>query len=238
MTFSDAYTWPAGTFMAGLDPVLGDRFMALSPATLRRAGHILIRQGDKKDKHVFLLRSVEPRHNALVKVTADLENGEQALLGIRVSGDLVGEMAPLRELPRTATVSLCSDCRVHAIPGAEFTAFLSRYPSAWQAVARLMADRLDWANRRRADMTGYSVEIRLAHVLVELAEHHGAPCPEGVDLGVPLTQVELGRLIGAKEDAVNKAMRRLRDEGLAVTVYRRVILLDLPKLRNFCNQSR
>ncbi|MEU7863806.1 Crp/Fnr family transcriptional regulator [Nonomuraea sp. NPDC049141] len=224
--------------MAGLAPAIGRQLMALRPATLRQAGQILIRQGDSTDKRIFLLRSLNATHIALVKVTADLENGEQALLGIRVSGDVVGEMAPLRELPRAATVTLCSDCRVHAIPDVEFAAFLERHPAVWRAVACLMADRLDWANRRRADMAGYDVLIRLAHVLAELADRHGHSCERGIDLGVPLTQVELGRLIGAREDAVNKAMRRLRDQRIALTEYRRVIVLDLPRLRGLCNQSR
>lgn len=238
MSFSGGSTWPAGTFMARLDPELRDRFAALAPAVPRKAGQTLIRAGDPTDKHVFLLRSEDPRRTALVKVTIDLENGEQALLGIRVSGDLVGEMAAIRELPRSATVTLCSDSRVHPIPAAEFAAFLRGHPAAWRAVTQLMADRLEWANRRRADMTGYRVETRLAHVLVELAERHGTPCPQGVDLGVPLTQAELGRLIGAGEDAVSKAMRRLRDRRLALTDYRKVVVQNLPGLRDFARQSR
>ncbi|MEO3859354.1 Crp/Fnr family transcriptional regulator [Acrocarpospora sp. B8E8] len=237
MPLSSAPDWPLNTFMAGLDPATGQEFMALSLPAHRKTGDILIRQGETDDRRVFLLRSTDPRRIALVKVTKYLENGEQLLLGIRVSGDLVGEMASVRDSPRVATVTLCSDCLVYAIPDAAFTAFIERHPKASRGVTRLMADRLDWANRRREGMSGYDVSTRLATVLIELADRHGSQVERGLDLGVPLTQVELGRLIGAGEDAVGNAMRTMNERGLAQSNYGRVIILDLPGLRNLYRQS-
>ncbi|UBU11488.1 Crp/Fnr family transcriptional regulator [Nonomuraea gerenzanensis] len=231
MTSRTADPWPAGTLMSELDTATGRELLVLSPATPRRAGHVLIRQGDPEDEHVFLLRPAPGGRDALVKVTIDLENGEQVLLGIRVSGDLVGELAPLCDRPRSATVTVCSHCLVHAIPKDTFAAFLRRHPAAWRAVTRQMAGRLGWANRRRADLGGYDVLTRLVRVLAELSERHGHPVTEGRDLGVPLTQEELGRLIGARKDAAGNAMRTLRDAGVAKNAYGRVIILDVARLR-------
>ncbi|MGW4638135.1 Crp/Fnr family transcriptional regulator [Sphaerisporangium sp. NPDC004334] len=219
--------------MANLEPDIRDELLALAPPAIRKRGQVLIRQG-AHDRHVFLLRSAAGGHGVLAKVTADLANGEQTLLGVRVSGDLVGEMASLRGLARSATVTLCSDSFVHVISDEVFTAFLHAHPAAWHAVTQMVADRLDWANRRRADMAGLDVVGRLVHVLIELAAQHGHPVEEGFDLGVPLTQPELGRLIGAKEDAVGKAMRHLARLRLTRTRYGRVIILDLDRLRRHC----
>ncbi|MGW4472986.1 Crp/Fnr family transcriptional regulator [Nonomuraea sp. NPDC004354] len=225
--------WPSGTLMDRLAVDVGAELLALAPARMRRPGDVLIHQGVPDGRHVFLLRAPADGRTALVKVTATMESGDDVLLGIRVSGDMVGELALLRGTPRSATVMLCSEALVHAIPPGVFSEFVKRRPAVWAAVAQMIADRLDWANRRRLDMATLSVTGRVAQVLTDLVDRHGFEAPGGFDVGVSLTQAELGRLVGAREDAVNKAMRLLRAKGLADTRYRRVTVHDLQGLRDF-----
>jgi hypothetical protein len=103
------------------------------------------------------------------------------------------------------------------------------------APTRMIADRLEWANRRRLDFTAYEVVVRLARVLAELVDVHGVPASDGFELDVRLSQPELGRLIGVSEDAVGQAMRRLKCEGLVVVHYRRVTIVDVHRLRSFAD---
>ncbi len=225
--------WPAGTLMARLDPDARQALLGLRPAQSCEPGVTLIHQGDPDHTDVFLIRSTRVRTPACAKVTASLDNGAETLLGIRVSGDIVGELAVLRHAPRSATVTTCTRALFHRIPPDVFMEFLSHHPPVWEAVSRMIADQLDWANRRRLDIAGHSVSARLAHVLVELVERHGHPTPEGHDIGVTLSHLELGRLICAGEDAVGKAIRTLRRAGLVHGRYRRVTILDLAGLRAY-----
>ena len=96
---------------------------------------------------VYLLEPASSGSAACVKVTACLENGQEALLGIGVSGDVVGEQAVLRQRARSATVVACSPLVAHPIPGRQFMDFLRRRPSAWHALALMITERLDWADR-------------------------------------------------------------------------------------------
>jgi CRP/FNR family transcriptional regulator, cyclic AMP receptor protein len=197
-----------------------------------KAGAVLIRQGECTS-HLCLLRSAKRQTSACVKVTATLENGNECLLGFSVSGDIVGELASLRGAPRSATVTTCTPAFVHRIPQETFMEFLRCRPGAWPAVGNMIADRLDWANRRRLDFASYDVPVRLARMLVELADRHGFATGDGYELRVWLSQVELGKLISAKEDAARKAMRRLREKNLVRARYRRVVITDLDGLRVF-----
>ncbi|GAB3881637.1 Crp/Fnr family transcriptional regulator [Microbispora bryophytorum subsp. camponoti] len=227
--------WPIGTLMDRLSPEERAELLALAPSSPRQAGEPLIYQGDRERSEVFLLRSIPgQRLTACVKVTAYLESGGAAMLGIRVCGDVVGELAALRRQPRSAMVTTCSPMLVHVIRAQVFTDFLDRHPAAWNALARMIADRLDWANRRRTDFAQFSVPVRVANVLVEISGRHGADRVDGKrDLGVDLTHEEIANLVGARKDAVFKAIRRFKDLGLIDPSHRRKIVIDPIGLANF-----
>jgi CRP/FNR family transcriptional regulator, cyclic AMP receptor protein len=221
--------------MDRLSPEDRTELLSLAPSSARMAGEALIYQGDQERSEVYLLRSIPgQRLTACVKVTAYLETGGAAMLGIRVSGDMVGELAALRRQPRAAMVTTCSPMLVHAIRAQVFTDFLDRHPAAWNAVARMIADRLDWANQRRIDFAQFSVPVRVAKVLVEIAIRYGVDRVDGRrELGVDLTHEEIANLVGARKDAVFKAVRRLKDLKLIDPSHRRKIIIDPIGLADF-----
>ncbi|WP_395103531.1 Crp/Fnr family transcriptional regulator [Actinomadura sp. SCN-SB] len=167
---------------------------------------VLMRQGEAGSSVWVLI-------DALVKVSAGVENGTESLLAVRVSGDLIGEMAVLTGAARSATVTTCGRAVARQIAGGAFIDFLRRHPQAALTLNQMTIERLRWSNQRRLDFAGYEVGRCLARVLLALAGRHGRPYGRGVDLGVPLTQAELGGLVGAKEDTVQKALRALADRG-------------------------
>ncbi|WP_242888159.1 Crp/Fnr family transcriptional regulator [Actinomadura litoris] len=229
--------WPIGTYLAGLDAPLRSELLAIAPEQRVRAGQTLIAQGASTDQ-VLVLRTRGSRSPACVKVVGCLENGAEVLLGIRVSGDLVGEMAVIRDTSRSADVIACTDGAVHRLPKERFLGFLHRHPEAWRLLATMLGDRLDWANQRRLDFAGYPVDQRLARVIVQLAERHGYPVADGVHLGIDLTQEELGKLIGAAKESAIKAVRQMRGAGLIATGYRRTVIVDLEGLKAYAMDDR
>ncbi len=224
--------WPAGTFLAGLKEGLRAELLALAPKRRVLAEDVLIRQGEQ-NHDVLVLRAANERSTACVKIVGSLDSGVEALFGVRVSGDLVGEMAAVRNTARSASVVACSAGFVHGLTKDRFLDFLNRHPEAWHLLAAMIGERLDWANQRRLDFAGFTVQVRLARVLVQLAERHGHPVDGGIDLGVRLSQEELGKLVGAGKESATKAVTQLRAAKLVVTGYRRVLLTDLPGLRSF-----
>jgi CRP/FNR family transcriptional regulator, cyclic AMP receptor protein len=221
--------WMAGTVMSRLDLQTADDLLNLAAGHFYPSGTVLMREG-ARGTHVYLLQSAPRGTSACVKVTATSENGTEALLGIRASGDIVGELAVLGHRTRTATVTTCSPLIGHAITADAFKAFLTRKPEAWNAVSLMIAERLEWANRRRVDYAGHDVTIHIARVIADIVDLYGYRSAEGAELGVSLSQPELGSLVGASKDAAAKAVKRLRDMGLIETRYRRIIVRDVTGL--------
>jgi CRP-like cAMP-binding protein len=185
---------------------------------------VLLRQG-ALESHLILLR------RGSVKVTVATLEGHQALLAIRIRGDLLGEISALNQTPRSATVTTCVESTYVIIHKREFQSYLAHRPGAALEVVGMVADRLRLANQFRVDFSSYPVKVRLARVLAKIAMSYGEPTPSGLLVRLPLTQPELASLCGAAEVTVQKALRALRNEGLVVTSYRHVTVTDISALR-------
>jgi CRP/FNR family cyclic AMP-dependent transcriptional regulator len=218
--------WPRGTFLERLPEVVRKRVLELGVRRAYPPDHVLLRQGET-GRSVWLLL------DALIKVSAQVENGSQSLLAIRVSGDVVGEMGVIDGAPRSATVTTCGHTVACQIDGPVFVEFLRQRPEAALTLSRTSIERLRWSNQRRLDFTGYGTDMRLARVLIALAGRHGRPGSGGVDIGIPLTQTELGGMVGAKEVTVQKALRSLAVQRLVQPSHRGVLILDLAALARF-----
>jgi CRP-like cAMP-binding protein len=183
----------------------------------------ILREGEKGSYMVLLQRAV-------TKVTANLPDGRQALLAVRVSGDLVGEMSALSGTPRSATVTPCGPATTRVVHRREWRPFLNEHPDVALAIAANMAARFRWANQRRLDFASYTATVRLARILVELSEVHGQAVAGGRSVGVDLTQPELATLCGASMATVEKSFRELRDAGLVETGRRHILVRDVSGL--------
>ncbi|WP_326554029.1 Crp/Fnr family transcriptional regulator [Micromonospora sp. NBC_01813] len=217
--------WPPGTFLGRLQSSTRERLLSVGVRRSVKEAQVVLREG-AQESYVILL------DDALVKVTAALVDGRHALLSIRVSGDIIGEISALNETPRTATVTACRPSVVRIVHRNEFMAFLRDHPDAALTVAGIIADRLRWANRRRIDFTSYSVRVRLARVLWEIAAAYGRRSPRGTVVDIRLTQDEMATLCGAAEITLQKALSGLRADGIVDTGYREIVVRDSAALRS------
>lgn len=216
--------WPAETLLGRINRTDERALIHLGSPRTASAGTRLLRHGEP-GTHVILLLG------GFVKITVGTADGREALLAVRVPGDVVGEMAALNNRTRSATVTTCGPCRYTVVRQRQLREYLQQHPDAFLHLTAMMADRLEWANRRRVEFTAYPVQVRLARILCEMAGTYGRRVPDGVEIGVSLTQPELATLCGASEATVQRALRELRAGNLVATGYRRTLVRDLPSLR-------
>jgi MFS family permease len=101
----------------------------LQPLSLP-TGHVLIRQGDAGDRF-YLLAS------GTMEVVADGKH--VATIG---PGDYTGEIALLRDVPRTATVTSTTDCEVYALSREDFLGAVTSHVTSREAVETAVSSRL------------------------------------------------------------------------------------------------
>lgn len=200
-----------------------DGLLALGTFREYSAGTTILMEGDRSG-HVIAL------HGGWVKVVARTEEGGQALLALRSRGELVGEQSALEGEPRSASVISASPVTAYVIQRDDFMRYLAGHPDVHIAVTRALSAKLRSATRRRIDFSGLAVHIRLARVLSELAAMNSRLTSEGTELGYALTQPELAAMVGVCEPSVQRALRKLRADGVLGTGYRRIIIRDMAAL--------
>jgi CRP/FNR family cyclic AMP-dependent transcriptional regulator len=221
--------WHPNSFLGQLSPATRTALLRTGISRTYQNKETLLYKGDES-RHVLILVAGK------VRVTADSNEGREALLAIRIEGDLVGELACLDDQPRSATVSVVTSggerAAVRVIGQRSFRAFLRNHSDAGLAISRSVSAKLRWSTKRRIDFT-QPVPIRLARVLYELAQQYGRLGPAGVIVLEPFTQSDWAGFICASLQSVQIAFQQLREAGLVRTLYRQVVVVDLDGLRDF-----
>jgi CRP/FNR family cyclic AMP-dependent transcriptional regulator len=219
---------PTGGFLARLSAA--DRAALLAAGRSRRysKGSTVFVQGDLGD-FVFLI--TEGR----VKVVATSAEGNESVLSLRGSGDLIGELAALDDIPteRSASVIVVEPVAGRILSDREFLHFLEDHPRVAIEMLRTAASRQRDADRRRIEFGSYQTDRRLARLLVDLADSHGRPARAGVGIDISLSQQELAGFVGASRESVVRALATLRRGGFVETNRRSVVVRDVDGLRAY-----
>lgn len=157
----------------------------------------LVEEGRRDDHDVFVLTPADldkPDRPACVKVIQYAENGCESLVGLRTNGDLIGEMAALRGIPRGAAVRTAVPTGAYRFTRDKFREFLKHNPAGNTAVIATLINRLAWSNERRLENAAYPVLVRLARVILEIARQHGRP----TDLGLKIDTADTTGMGGTR----------------------------------------
>lgn len=165
-------------------------------------------------------------------VSVATERGQRLILALRGAGELVGELAAVDRRPRSATVTALGPLDAVVIPGDRFRGFLGSSPAVSATVLKQLSSRLRSSDGERRSLASENVLQRLAARLVELADRTGRPHPDGaITIDLPLPQHDLAASVGSTREAVAKALRLLREQGIVRTATKRLVVTDMEPLR-------
>jgi len=143
-------------------------------------------------------------------------------------GEILGELPIVDSKHHSGTAVTLLPTVVWILPRADMEALLERYPPVVQAMMQILAARVRLMTTHAESMIFQDVQGRLAREILNLALRHGQP-PTGsdeVEIGIPLTQVDLASMVGATRESVNKALTALRAQNLVRVDGTRLIVVN------------
>ncbi|HTS53236.1 MAG TPA: Crp/Fnr family transcriptional regulator [Burkholderiales bacterium] len=192
---------------------------------------IIVRKGEPADQFFVLLRG-------RAKVGTPLADGSDATINVLGPGEVFGEIAILDGRPRSATVTTLEECEMAVVDKPAFNGLLASSPSIAVKLLSVLAGRVRDLTTRIEDRAFLDVPARLAKQLLWLATHHGNSSGSAVRIDLRLSQQELGNLVGATRESVNKQLREWTRSGILRQERDSIELFDLDALRAVAESHR
>lgn len=203
---------------AGLSQRDFDLLYAITGTRRLRTREVLFRKGDEGAALYGVLRG-------RLRVFSGAESKE-VIFKYLEPGEVFGEIALLDSQPRSATIAAVEPVELLTLQRRDLLPFLEQHPKVAIQLATALAQRLRALSDAMEDAMLLSISGRLAKKLIALAHDHGKPVAGGTRIDLKLPQHELGELVGATRESVNKHMRAWTAAGVLRTERGIITVLD------------
>jgi len=194
---------PPGCVLEALDPFK-------SYATYPEGSTLLLR--DRPVEGVFLLLE------GSAKVSISSPRGATIILGIARPGDVLGLSAAISGTPSEITAETMAPSRLCFIHRDDFVRSLNLSGESCLQVVELISRQLREAFELIRIIGGaQSARRKLAALLLNWATSRGTSTEQGIEIEVPLTEEEIGQMIGSSRGTVSRLLAAMkRDQILSV----------------------
>jgi CRP/FNR family transcriptional regulator len=188
---------------------------------LSRGSMVSLHPGDARSGLHYL-------HHGRMKTLRFSEDGKVIILDLLDTGELFGEMSLLseEEAAEPTYAEALEDVEVETFPRFILEGALRGRSALALGLARLLAARRKRIERRLETQVFQRVPVRLAFLLLELAERFGESQDRGIVIDIPLSQQDLGNLIGASREIVSLTLSEFRRRQAISMLGRRIVVRE------------
>jgi len=193
---------------------LGD-LLSVASIHKMKAGDTILEQGEDGDALIVLLAGV-------ARVSLIAPNGQEIVLDYAERGAVLGEIAVLDGLPRTASATARYAGQYLRVTRGAFESFISQHPKVAVRMLREMARRLRDADTTIESDRAFAAGPRLARFLKRLTEQKA----DGHKLAGDLSQGELGNFVGMSRENINRQLAQWADLGIIELAQGKIRIID------------
>src|ERR1051325_11526826 len=183
----------------------------------------IICKGDPGSSMMVVLRG-------RVVVRAPSSEGKEVILNLINEGEILGEIALLDGKERTADATAMTDCELLVVTRRSFLPLLEQ-PVVARELLNVLCERLRRTSEQLEDVLFLDVQARMAKTLLRFAEARGASKP-GMRVVLGMSQRELGNLVGASREKVNRRLQAWRRAGIIAIEKGTIFIRDPAALRS------
>lgn len=199
-------------------------FLAHGQLRYLKAKQVLFHKGDTGDEAYMIFKG-------RVQVSAPSADGKDMTFAILGPSHLVGEIAVMTGGLRTATVMALEQTTVSAVSRTVLFSLLVQHPEIVFYLSRTLAARLEQTSELLEDIVFLNIGPRLAKRLLALATTFGRKTSRGLSIDLPICQHDLGAMVGASRESINKQLRIWESRGIVSLQQGHLVLEDSKYLK-------
>jgi CRP-like cAMP-binding protein len=186
--------------LSGLPPAISAELFGRARAVALADDEVLFLEGEPGDGCYRV-------EEGLVKVSVISSKGGERILAILGPGAVVGELAILDELPRSASVTAIRPSRLSFVSRQQFAAIAKAHPEIYRPITALLAARLRDTNMVVAAASFLPLKGRVARALVDLATAFGEDVGSGRTLiRQKISQSDVAAMAGIARENVSRIL--------------------------------
>ena len=230
---SRASFFASHSVLSGLPDEYSSRMLAKAPSIALEKGRTLFEIGAEGDGCYWLEEGV-------LKVSVASHQGSERILAILGPGSIVGELAMIDGLPRSATVQALRDCRLTFVARKSFLEALQHHPEIYSHLVATLVARLRQADEEVAAASFLSLQARVAHALLQFAKHLGEPAETRGEIVIrhKLRQNDLAALADVARENVSRILSEWKKRRIIDQQSRTVYVINEARLEREAKISR
>lgn len=150
-----------------------------------------------------------------VKLFVSLRGGKTLILRVVQSGEVLGLSATMSSKPAEYTAETLSPTQFLYVPRKDFLSLLDRHPEICISVVEVLSHQLREAVNMIHYSSGSQPAVEKLGDLLELwIAENGEITERGIELKLPLTQEEIGQMIGVSRETVSRLLAEFEEQGI------------------------
>lgn len=146
-------------------------------------------------------------NEGLLKVSITSHSGAERILAILGPGAIVGDLAMIDGLPRSASVTALRDCKLSFISRTAFESFAAKQSEVYKYLLRLLAARLRDTDQVVAAGSFLPLKGRVARALLDLAKAFGQDVGGGrIVIRQKMSQSDVAAMAGIARENVSRIL--------------------------------
>jgi CRP-like cAMP-binding protein len=205
-------------------------FTGLSPKECREIASCAHARTFARDELLFMqgqpVRSLVLIQSGSVKLTQLSANGNEVILWMNGSGDVMGMHADSPSCSHTCSARAMEQCKALVWEYTRLQMLVAEYPQLRRNISQILASRLQELEERFREIATEKVARRLALALTRLLKQVGKKTPDGTE--VSLSREELAQLTGTTLFTISRILSKWAELGV-VTPRREAVLVRDPE---------
>lgn len=193
-------------------------------------GELLYAKGDAPEGLYCVLKGG-------VRTVSTSSDGKELLLMQFEAGGWFGEISMFDGLGRSHDARAVGATQVLILPRDRFLALLARQPELYPHFMKMLCWKLRLAFAYIEDAQFEPLTVRLARRLLDLQTLYGKPVDGGQLIDLHLPQDDLGRMLGASRQGINKDLKSWEARGWIELRYGQLVIRDAAALRHIADHG-